>query len=284
MKSKRTEFHAPAARFALWQFLAMAVLACQPALVMAVFDASVSPPRFELQAKPGEVIRQVVTITNGSSDPARYTIKTADWKLDNAGEVQYHEGAPQTGSCRPWVRLERHEIAVGGADSRSYRFEIHVPANAPSGECRFAFLIAGQAGQSSPTGAPFIQLPIVGRLGIVVYVTIGDAKPAVKLEQVSFKRLNGKLLPVATFRNSGTAHSRVFGTLEALDAGKHKLSLTPEPVVLLPGATREITLSPVDWSKGDPVPASFQLSPPMHVRGQLEFLGGGKIKIDQVVR
>ena len=43
----------------------------------------VSPPRFELTAKPGETQRQVVEIMNADVQPATYRMRTADWTLDD---------------------------------------------------------------------------------------------------------------------------------------------------------------------------------------------------------
>jgi fimbrial chaperone protein len=252
--------------------------------VRAGFDASAAPPRFELKAKPGEVVRQAVEISNHSGEPARYLVKTADWELGAAGEAQFQEAEPGVGSCRPWVRIERREISVAPNDTRHFRFEVHVPENAAKGECRFALLVSSDAGTVSPRGGGFIQIPIVGRLGIIVYVAIGDAKPAMDLERIVLKKVDGKRQPVATFRNHGTAHSRVLGSLEVLDAARHNLNLVANEGVVLPNATREITLSPVDWSTGEAKSPAYELVPPLHVRGVLRYLDGGEIKIDQVLR
>jgi len=250
----------------------------------AGFNASVSPPRFELHAKPGETIRQTISINNLGNDPARYLTKTADWELGPSGEAQMEEGAPKKASCRPWVKIERHEISVAPRDTRIYRFEVHVPEDAKNGECRFALLVSSDAGTVTPSGGSFIQIPIVGRVGVIVYVTIGDAKPVMNLERIVMQKRNGKLLPVATFRNSGDAHSRVSGNLEAIDAKQHKLVLVADESVILPNTSRGITLIPMDWSSGEGKPPSFDLTPPMRVRGTLRFLGGGELKIEQVLR
>lgn len=250
----------------------------------AVFDASVSPPRFELNGKPGEVIRQVVTISNGSAQPARYSIKTADWDLDANGGARYDEGAPRAGSCRPWVRLERHEITVPPRGSRNYRFEIHVPPDTKAAECRFAFLVAGEATNVTQPGPQQIQIPIVGRVGIIVYAVIGDARPDLRLTSLSVKRVQGKTMPVATFANQGKAHGRVFGNLQVKDAAGHQLDLVADEGVVLPGAQRGIELRPVDFTTGEAREPSYDLAPPMHVRGKLQLQGGGEIAIDQVLR
>jgi hypothetical protein len=128
------------------------------------------------------------------------------------------------GPCCP-ARIERHEIAIVPGETRDYRFEVHVPENAKNGECRFALLVSSEAGTATPSGGSFIQIPIVGRLAVIVYVTIGDAKPDMKLERIAMQKINGKPLPVATFRNTGDAHGRVSGHLEALDANRHKVIL-----------------------------------------------------------
>ncbi len=250
----------------------------------AVFDAAVSPPRFELKAKPGDIIRETLIVTNGAAEPARYGVKTADWKMDDAGVVQYGEGAPGPDSCRPWVRLERHTISVAPQGSRSYRFEVHVPPDAKIGECRLALLVSSEATMVMPQGANGIKIPVVGRLGVIVYVTIGDAKPQLKLTKVGMAKANGKATPVATFRNTGNAHGRVSGALEAKDARGRKVELIAEEAAMLPQATKTITLSPVDYSSGEARAPAFELVPPIHLRGKLQLLGGGEISIDQIVR
>lgn len=264
--------------------LTLGVIAAPVANLHAGFDVSASPPRFEMKAKPGEIIRQTLQISNHENQSARYQVKAADWELGASGEAIFQEAAPASGSCRPWVRVERHEISVAPKDTRNFRFEIHVPKDAASGECRIALLVSSDAGLVTPRGGNFIQIPIVGRLGIIVYVTIGDAKPAMKLERIVMKRIDGKLTPVATVHNSGTAHSRVQGSLKAVDAASRKLSLVPNEVVILPNARREVSLNPVDWSEGEGKPPAYSLALPLRIKGTLQFQDGGEVEIDQVLQ
>jgi hypothetical protein len=182
------------------------------------------------------------------------------------------------------VRVERHEISVAAKDTRNFRFEIHVPPGTASGECRFALLVSSDAGQVSPRGGDFIQIPIVARLGIIVYVTIGDAKPAMKLERFALKRVDGKPLPVVVVSNAGTAHSRVQGSLKAVDAAGHKLNLVPDEVVILPNARREVGLTPVDWSEGEARPPAYSLALPLRIKGTLQFQDGGEVDVDQILQ
>src|ERR1700730_1022731 len=106
------------------------------------FAALVSPPRFELAAKPGKTLRGVIAVSNRSSTTARYLIHTADWTLAPDFSVNFYD-ALQPGSCRPWVAIERPQVEVPGGGTLRYRFEVAVPADAQPGECRFAVMIEG---------------------------------------------------------------------------------------------------------------------------------------------
>lgn len=245
----------------------------------AGFDATVSPPRFELHARPGEVVRKVLDITNGAPTVSTYTVKTADWRLAPDGGVVYREGEPAQDSCRRWVRIERHVVKIAPRQTRHYRFEVHVPPDAPSGECRFAVLIASEAVRVTPL-ASGIEIPLVGRIGVIVYVTIGDAKPKLQLVRVRLEDTPEGAMPAFTFRNEGNAHSRVLGAVEGRDAKGRRVDLVASQDVILPGAERTILLRPVDWSSGQARPSSIQLIPPIHVRGRLEYQGGGNLEID----
>jgi len=286
MKSKNcpSTFSIQSAVYLLLALGFAAALVVSPAITRAAFDASLSPPRFELKAKPGEVSRQTVAITNGTRTPARFTVKTADWRIDENGRLAFEEGRPTAGSCRPWARIERLEISVPPNGSRTYRFEIHVPKDAKTGSCHLAIIFAADAGKIAPTGTTQVQIPIVGRVAAIVYVTIGDAKPDLRLANIGIRKLDNKNIPVIDFYNQGNAHGRVSGALEAKDAAGHLVTLLVQQSAILPRGHRVLRLTPVDYSTGEPQPPKFDLQPPVHIRGKLQFLGGGEVSIDQVVR
>ena len=47
------------------------------------------------------------------------------------------------GSCRPWVAIDRSDLTIPGGGRARFRFEVTPPADAPTGECRFALMIEG---------------------------------------------------------------------------------------------------------------------------------------------
>lgn len=228
------------------------------------FAAIVSPPRFELFAKPGDKIRQIVEITNADSQSAKFYLKTADWALDKTGGVSFNE-VLQAGSCRPWVSIEKREITVSGGGKYRYRLEIAPPVDAPSGECRFALLIEGdEQAVKTPNGPP---VPLAGRIAVIVYVTVGSAVPKLEIAASEVALVNGEATPMLQVRNSGDAHGRLDGFLSGTDASGKKLEFSVSTLPILPGETRAISLTVTRGELDPPVKIVY----PITIRGNLEW-------------
>jgi hypothetical protein len=236
------------------------------------FAALVSPPRFELTAKPGERIRQVLEISHMSNDTGRYRLKTNDWKLDAQAGVTFLDEL-QEGGCRPWVALERREVNLGPNGKTRFRFEVEVPKDTPAQECRFAIMIEGGDQQVQAGGS--VSVPVGGRIGVIVYVLVNGAAPRLSIAQTGVVAQQGKSLPNLMIANTGNAHGRVAGFLTGTDAKGQKLEFTPSTLPVLPGETRSITLAPTLEGGAE---ATVQF--PVVVKGTLE-LGSEKLAFEQ---
>ncbi len=230
----------------------------------ADFAVAVSPPRFELQMKPGERTRQILEITNSATGPSSFKVKTADWTLAADGSVVF-EDALRAGSCRPWVTLERRELTVQSGRPYRFRFEVSPPPDAPAAECRFALLLEGED-QTAKTGS--LAIPYNARLGVIVYVGIGNVAPKIEIIGAAVQNVNGRPTAVLKVKNLGTAHGRLSGFLSGTDAGNTSLEFAPTPSPILPGESRDIPLTASRPGDPDtPVTARF----PLTVRGNLEW-------------
>ena len=239
----------------------------------AQFSLAVSPPRFELSAKPGDRIREVLELTHSDTKPGAYKFKTADWILRPDGSVEFtDELAP--GSCRPWVAIERRELVI--TPGRPYRFRIEVtpPPDTPPTECRFAVMIEGQQPASTP-GAP---IALGARIGVIVYVTVGDVAPALELAGTAVMPVEGRPTPVLRIRNSGTAHGRLAGFLTGTDPDGAALELQAATTPIMAGETRAIPL--VATRPGD-TETAVAIRLPLTVRGKLEWGKNGSLPIEQ---
>jgi hypothetical protein len=236
------------------------------------FAALVSPPRFELAAQPGKTVRGVIEVSNRSTAASRYLVHTADWTFSADFSVDFHDDL-RPGSCRPWVAIERPEIAVPGGATLRYRFEVSVPADAPAGECRFAVMIEGAEPSIARSGG--LDMPVTGRIGVIVYLTVGGGAPDLEMLGPRIAELNGRRVPALRMHNSGTAHGRVTGFLTGTDAKGVSYDFTPADFPILPHEQRDVFLTPSTATDNHPT-----LAFPVTVKGNLEW-GSHGIEIDQ---
>ena len=237
------------------------------------FAALVSPPRFELAAKPGKTLRGVIAVSNRSSTTARYLVHTADWTLAPDFSVHFYD-ALQPGSCRPWVAIERPQVEVPGGGTLRYRFEVAVPADAAAGECRFAVMIEGD--KPSLAQSRGMSVPISGRIGVIVYVAIGGGVPNMEILGPKIAGLNGQQLPTLRVHNAGDAHGRMSGFLTGTDAKGISYDFTPSDFPILPHEEREVFLNPSTPTNDHPT-----LTFPVTVKGTLEW-GNHKTELNQL--
>lgn len=243
------------------------------------FGLHVSPPRFELRAKPGENLREAIQVTNPNLNLGRYAAHTADWTLTEKGALQFNEGDPSSGSCRPWVRIERRQFSVTPNATRTYRFEVHVPQDAKPGECRFALMLGSDPAAEQGVSIGQISIPVGGQIGVIVYVAIGSAQPKLAYKGVRKEVVDSATVPVAVIENAGDAHGRPEGVLRGTDAAGKEFEMMVNAIPILPGQTRSVPLYAInpDGSAG----ANFAY--PIRIKGTIEW-DGGKQEIDETVR
>jgi hypothetical protein len=261
----------------------MVALALCATGVVHAFSALVSPPRIETQAKPGQTIRQIIEITHAANTPGKYKLYTNDWRLNSAGGVEFFEDL-QSGSCRPWVALERREISLGAQGKSRYRFEVTPPADAPEGECRFVIMVEGE---TQDIQSQNINLPVAGRIGVIVYVAIGNAAPTLEVLGASASQAStatqAVIYPAIEVRNSGAATGRLSGFLSGTDASGKKFDFSPEGSPILPGTVRRIVLvpnTPGGNAATDSAASAVRVQYPITIQGQLEW-GRERVKFEQ---
>lgn len=258
----------PAALRAL--LTAAAALLTWPA--QADFAVVLSPPRFELEAKAGTVLRRTLEIANAGKEPIRLSVRTADWLYRPDGAVDFLEPL-QPGSCRPWVAIERQQVTVRPERPYRLRFEVTTPADAPASECRFALLVEGLDEGFGKAGD--LSIPFTGRLAAIVYVGVGGVEPQLAIVGPAVRQVNGEATPVLIVHNKGTAHGRLRGLLSGADADGTSLEFAPSGEPVMPGETRAIPL--VATRRGEPA-VRFAPRLPIQASGSVEW--GAKQSLD----
>ena len=265
-----------------WLFL-FCLIFMGPAFTHAgTFAVRISPPNFELKAKPGEVVREIITIENVDVETGIYNIRTADWDFnENGGVVIHPPNKPlQADSCRPWTRLERTRLEVVSNRNKRYRFEVHVPEDVKDGACKFAIVISPAPETIDSMKMGNLDMPILGSIAVIVYVTVGEAKPDIVIEGVSKIYQDGEPIPFFSLHNSGNAHARPFGSVRAKDSKGKTADLLVVPFPILPGETRDIQLTADPRLSG--IEKMSELNFPISVKGMIEW-DGGSIRVETII-
>ncbi|MDB5868285.1 MAG: hypothetical protein JWP96_617 [Polaromonas sp.] len=251
--------------------LALAAALAAPAAAQG-FGASISPPRFELQVKAGQTLREVIDIQHVGGQNGKFRIYTNDWTLQPDGSVGFsNELGPD--SCRAWVAVEKRELTITPNARYRYRFEITPPPDTAPRECRFAIMVEGSdPARVTQSG---LDIPVGGRIAVIVYASINGAAPQLAISPKGVAEVNGKTLPALEVRNTGVAHGRVEGFLSGIDAAGHKFDLSPSGLPILPGETRTLTINPVIEDKIVPPAIEY----PLKVTGTLEW-GANRVPLE----
>lgn len=273
MTRPHSTVHSHGACFASFALAALVALSAAPPAWAAPFEIAIMPSRFELSAKSGARLGQSLDIHNVGAAATEVSVRTIDWSYSPEGEISYLDPL-QPGSCRPWVLLERKTVKVPARGKVSFRFQIEPPADAPRGECRFMLAIEGvepayraAIGQ----GGASLSLPVTGRIAVAVYVLLNGAEPKLALSQVGTRDVHGQRTPYITVSNTGDAHGRLDGSLDATDAAGKRFELVPEGTPVLPGQPRQLPLTPKPEGDGKAAAPVY----PLKAAGTLDWEKGG---------
>ena len=261
-------------------FISILVLPCKTE--GATFSVRISPPNFELKGKPGDILREIITIENADTSPGIYQIRTTEWELSEEGGVIIHspDKPLQASSCRPWTRVERRKLKILPGRIKRYRFEVHVPEDAEDGECRFAVLISPAPETVDAMKFGSFNVPVSGAIAVIVYVTVGNAKPELEFKGVNKKISDGKTFLALRLHNRGNAHARPFGSVIAKDADGKKAELPLSSFPIMPGETRDIMLFTDKEMSG--IENIDALMFPLYLKGLIEW-DGGTYKVDTIL-
>jgi hypothetical protein len=248
----------------------------------ATFAVRISPPNFELKGKPGDVLREVITIENADAEPGFYQVRTADWELNKEGGVVIHppDKPLDASSCRPWARIERRNFKLLPKRIKRYRFEVHIPGDARNEEKKFAVVISPAPETIDAMKFGSFNVPVAGAIAIVVYVTVGNAKPELEFKGIVNEKNDGKTSLKVNLHNWGNAHARPSGSVIAKDANGKKAELLLSPFPIMPGETRGIRLFADKEISG--IENIEELTFPLYLKGLIEW-DGGTYKVDTMI-
>ena len=234
--------------------LCAALLVVSPAAGEAQVSVEVAPLRVELQAGPGSVANQAITIMNSGKDPISVRARITDWDLARDGSPQF-EGVPEGGpySATSWIRVAPPQLVVDPGKEGVVRFSLTVPQGVEPAGYRtgilFEFLPPGTDIAKRGRG----EVQFRSRIASLVYVNVGTPPLNVELTDLFSRDTKEGLRVVAVLKNTSKRTVRTKGTLTLLDRAGATIAQFPVPdVPLLPEREREVSIPTSETDK--PVP------------------------------
>ncbi len=207
----------------------------------------VSPPRFDLEAKPGETIQKTIKITNNSSDtelilkafPLDFIVQ------DNLGTpVKVTQSASGRYLASPWFTLERSELTIAPKATEQVVVIIEVPSTAlPGGHYAGVFFEPTQS-----KGAKNTVSYTTAQVGTLFNLNVpGDVKFEAVIKAFKTKDQLYEFGPIdfeAVIENQSDTHIRPTSKIVIHDfIGRKLLDLPLDELNIFPFTSRTLSKS-----------------------------------------
>lgn len=204
----------------------------------------VSPPRIDLEGKPGETLQQIVKITN-SNATEDVTVKAfaVDFIVqDDAGTpIQVTESASGRYLASPWFALEQSEFVIPAKQTTQLIVLITVPKDALPGGHYAGVFFQPIAGKGESKTVSYTAQQIGSLFGITV---AGDIKYDALIKDFRVKNNVSEFGPIdftAEIENQSDTHIRPTSKIEIHDMLGRKLTdLQLDELNIFPFATRTL--------------------------------------------
>jgi len=221
---------------------------------------TVSPPRMELSADPGQKIEGAIKIFNETDKAMTVYTSTANFtaKEGEEGVPVFLTPEEKEGDLADWIEIEKGPITLSPAERKTMQYVVNVPAYADPGGHYAGIFFGTQAGmEKGTTGAG-----LSGKTGVLVLLSVaGDVREEGILEEFILKEKKGfyERLPIGFtigFENLGNVHLKPQGEITvkdmlgrisaSIDINKRKIGSGAN---VLPGTIRHFEGS---WEKNTP--------------------------------
>lgn len=209
----------------------------------------ISPVIFDLDMKPGDTLKERVTVVNNSNSSVDIITEVADFTYDKTGEMKFieeNEDNPSVSSVKKWLSYPEKEFTIEGNKTKDIFFDINVPQNGDPG-AHYGVIFF----RSKPQGGGTIG--ISARVGALVLVTLpGNTKKTGTVSNFIVGNMGegNKFTPQNFFEtgpvnfsfqvlNTGNVHFKPEGYITIKDMWGNKVAeVAPQDTRAFPGTPR----------------------------------------------
>ena len=221
------------------------LLASTTRISAADLSLVVSPPRVDLEGKPGDTLQQTIKVTNNSTDKSLILKAFAiDFVvLDDVGTpVKVSESASGRYLASPWFTLENSELVLAPKETTQMVVLINVPKDAlPGGHYAGVFFEPVEAKGLNKT-VSYTSTQVGSLFGITVP---GDIKYDALIKEFSVKSQVAEFGPIdftAVIENQSDTHIRPSSSITVHDMmGRKVVDLPLSEINIFPFTARSIS-------------------------------------------
>jgi hypothetical protein len=221
-------------------FVCLAVWGATPAA--AQVDLVVSPIQAEHRITPGTDETNIIQVKNEGKNPERIKVYLEDWQLDTKGNVTYSRAGKNPHSCSPWIQINPTDFRLAPG-TREVRYTMTVPPGVKPGTYWTAIVFEGMPVTDGKSAGRIMG--VHGRIGVVVYETVGNPEIKADFQNFQVHPGKGKLTFNLDLANSGSAFYRLKKSLVLLknSQGQEVSRIEVPNIPVLPGTKRELEFS-----------------------------------------
>ena len=206
----------------------------------------ISPPNFELQAEPGQVVAQEIVVSNRGEGQLPITMSATGFVP--AGSQGGAEVTTEITEIVKWTSVNPKEFILEPDEERAVQFLIDVPADAAPGGHYLSILASLGSGGSGGQGG---TVAVGQRIGSLVLLQVaGEVIEDLRVTSFTAPALaaKGPITLNLVNRNAGTIHLRPVGVITIKDTfGSEVVKLDLKLQNVLPGSERAFS---VVWDTG----------------------------------
>ncbi len=217
-----------------------------PVLGQSGTSLRISPPNFEIEAEPGQVVAQVIRVSNRGDSPLPITMQIAGFQpTGQQGQVALSEEKEAEFGVVTWTTVTPKEFTLASGDEQEVTFLIVVPDSAPPGG-QYMSILASLGGGDATQGVTVGQ-----RIGSLILLRVaGEVVEKVELTSLDAPALasKGPINFDVLVSNIGNVHVSPAGVITIKDTfGNEIEKLTLEQRNVLPGSERAFSAT---WDTG----------------------------------
>ncbi len=208
---------------------------------------TITPPKYELFANPGDQVVEQIRVRNDSTVPATYEVIIEDFSSSGEeGQVVLSEDSQVAAqySLAQWLEPEAKDLILQPGEERAFSFTINVPRNAEPGG-HYASILFQVGGQGGPGSTAVTQ-----RVGALVLLRVsGNVTEKASIETFEAPKYaqNSPINFTLRLKDEGNTHINPKGTIIITNLFGSKVDELPlNGANVLPGATRKMD---TEWKR-----------------------------------